>query len=54
MTAFKQEFVGSDAAKQYIENCRKWRDEHPRNIRKNPRLAFYPIMGCRIYVAKVG
>ena len=38
-----------ESAKRYIAGCRKWRDEHPRNIRKHPRLAFYPIMGCRIY-----
>lgn len=38
-----------ESAKRYIAGCRKWRDEHPRNIRKHLRIPFYPIMGCRIY-----
>lgn len=38
------------AAERYIQNCREWRDSHPRKPRRLPRLAFYAIPGCRIYV----
>ena len=41
-----------ECAMRYIAGCRKWRDEHPRNIRKLPRLAFYPVPGCRIFVGR--
>lgn len=41
-----------ESAMRYVASCRRWREEHPMEIKRHPRLAFYPVPGCRIFVGR--